>query len=146
MVGQTWRVGVIGFAHMHVNALIDSFAQLPNVQWVACADSRPIPEDAPSIAGQVHHVAFHVEMSSAWLKGDRADRDWAKSWSVREVDAKEWDSLRRRIRAEYDQLVRAVGEEESARGEALPTVIGAIAHAAYHLGAIRQRLADSRRA
>ena len=72
--------------------------------------------------------------------------DWAKSWSVREVDAKEWDSLRRRIRAEYDQLVRAVGEEESARGEALPTVIGAIAHAAYHLGAIRQRLADSRRA
>lgn len=107
--------------------------------------SRTPGSDAPSIAGQVHHILFHVEMSSAWLKGDRADRDWKQSWSVREVDAKEWDSLRRRARTEYDKLVRAVREEGSAREE-LPTVIGAVAHAAYHLGQIRQRLADARRA
>jgi predicted dehydrogenase len=38
---KTYRVGVIGFAHMHVNHLIDQFDLLPNVQWVACADTVP---------------------------------------------------------------------------------------------------------
>jgi len=38
---KTYRVGVIGFAHMHVNTLIDRFNELPNVRWVACADTVP---------------------------------------------------------------------------------------------------------
>lgn len=37
----TYRVGAIGFAHMHINSLLDSFAKLPNVEWVACADTVP---------------------------------------------------------------------------------------------------------
>jgi predicted dehydrogenase len=36
-----YRVGVIGFAHMHVNSLLDSFAKLPSVEWIACADTVP---------------------------------------------------------------------------------------------------------
>jgi len=44
-MARTYRVGVIGFAHMHVNTLVDAFAALPNVQWVACADTTP---DVPS--------------------------------------------------------------------------------------------------
>ena len=107
--------------------------------------SRAARPGAPSIAGQVHHIAFHLEMSSAWMRGDHADRDWAQSWSVREVDAKEWDALRRRVRAEYEKLARAIREEPVAAGEALPTTFGAVAHAAYHLGEIRLRLADQSR-
>ncbi len=107
--------------------------------------SRSPKPGAPSIAAQVHHIAFHAEMSSAWLRGDRKDRDWAKSWSLQEVDAKEWDTLRREVRSEYEKLIRAIREEPAARGEALPTVLGALAHAAYHLGEIRLRLADARR-
>jgi predicted dehydrogenase len=37
----TYRLGVIGFAHMHVNTLIDGFAKLPSVQWAGCADTVP---------------------------------------------------------------------------------------------------------
>lgn len=40
-MSKTYRLGCIGFAHMHVNTLLDSFAKLPNVQWVACADTVP---------------------------------------------------------------------------------------------------------
>lgn len=40
-VAKTYRVGVIGFAHMHINELMRQFAALPNVEWVACADTRP---------------------------------------------------------------------------------------------------------
>lgn len=38
---RTYRLGVIGFAHMHVNELIRVFNRLPNVEWVACADTVP---------------------------------------------------------------------------------------------------------
>ena len=38
---KTYRVGAIGFGHMHINHLLDEFAKLPNVEWVACADTAP---------------------------------------------------------------------------------------------------------
>ena len=38
---NTYRVGVIGFAHMHINSTLDHFDDLPNVEWVACADTEP---------------------------------------------------------------------------------------------------------
>lgn len=37
----TYRLGCIGFAHMHVNDLLDAFDRLPNVEWAACADTVP---------------------------------------------------------------------------------------------------------
>jgi predicted dehydrogenase len=43
-MNKTYRLGVIGFAHMHVNTLIDRFDDLPNVAWVACADTVPAVE------------------------------------------------------------------------------------------------------
>ncbi len=44
-MAKTCRLGVIGFAHMHINELMKQFGALPNVQWVACADTRPaVPE------------------------------------------------------------------------------------------------------
>jgi len=46
---KTYRLGVIGFAHMHVNTLIDRFDELPNVKWVACADTVP---DIPTLSDQ----------------------------------------------------------------------------------------------
>ncbi len=39
---RKYRVGVIGFAHMHVDRQINSFAELNNVEWVACADTIPL--------------------------------------------------------------------------------------------------------
>lgn len=41
-MSKTYRVGVIGFAHMHINNLLDAFSALPNVEWVACADTVPL--------------------------------------------------------------------------------------------------------
>jgi glucose-fructose oxidoreductase len=46
-MGAKHRIGVIGFAHMHVNSLLDEFARVPGVEWVACADTRPT---VPSIS------------------------------------------------------------------------------------------------
>jgi len=40
-MSKTYRLGVIGFAHMHISTLLNRFAALPNVEWVACADTVP---------------------------------------------------------------------------------------------------------
>ncbi|MCL4546033.1 MAG: Gfo/Idh/MocA family oxidoreductase [Chloroflexi bacterium] len=42
---RSFRLGVIGFAHMHVNELMRTFGEQPAVEWVACADTiPPVPE------------------------------------------------------------------------------------------------------
>jgi predicted dehydrogenase len=38
---KRYRLGVIGFAHMHINELMRTFGEVPSVEWVACADTRP---------------------------------------------------------------------------------------------------------
>jgi len=39
--GKTYRVGAIGFAHMHINNVLGLFAQHPQVKLVGCADTVP---------------------------------------------------------------------------------------------------------
>jgi len=44
-MSKTYRVGIIGFAHMHINNVAALYGQHPQVQWVACADTVPdVPE------------------------------------------------------------------------------------------------------
>jgi len=40
-MAKTYRLGIIGFAHMHVNNVAALFGQHPQVEWVACADTVP---------------------------------------------------------------------------------------------------------
>lgn len=109
----------------------------------AALASRPV--GGTSVAAHVHHETFALEATAAWIRGDRSRRDWSQSWRVQQVDAAGWDALRQALRRGYEELreaVRAHGldGEESAGG-----ALAGVAHAAYHLGAIRQKLAVLRR-
>lgn len=53
----TYRVGVIGFAHSHVNGLMRAFGALPEVEWVACADTAP---DVPPAADFIGNRAWSL--------------------------------------------------------------------------------------
>ncbi len=54
---RTYRLGVVGFAHMHINTLMDQFRALPNVQWVACADLVP---EVPELVEVKHSRAWNL--------------------------------------------------------------------------------------
>ena len=41
---KSYRTGIIGFAHMHINHLAALFGEHPQVEWVACADTPHAPE------------------------------------------------------------------------------------------------------
>jgi predicted dehydrogenase len=54
-VSRSYRLGVIGFAHMHVDHLLDQFARLPDVEWVACADTVPAVPSRSTLPGTRGH-------------------------------------------------------------------------------------------
>ena len=41
-MAKKYRVGIIGFAHMHVNNVAALYARHPQVEMVACADTTPL--------------------------------------------------------------------------------------------------------
>jgi glucose-fructose oxidoreductase len=51
---QQYRVAVIGVAHMHVNELMRRFAELPNVEMVAIADTAPPEPNQTSPSTRAH--------------------------------------------------------------------------------------------
>jgi hypothetical protein len=60
---------------------------------------------------------------------------------VTAVDDGQWIALRARLRHEYGALLVTLETHSAWDEDSLGDAIGAIAHTAYHLGAIRQRLA-----
>jgi hypothetical protein len=106
----------------------------------AATASRPGGPGGTTIAGHVHHLSASVALSTQGLRGEPTSRDRSRSWTVSVVDDAAWTALRARLREEYDRLLVAVEMHARWDEDALGVAIGALAHTAYHLGAIRQRL------
>jgi hypothetical protein len=106
----------------------------------AAAASREGGPGRTTIAGHVHHLTSSVALSTRGLLGETTSRDRTRSWTVSAVDDAEWAALRARLREEYERLFVAVETHARWDEDALGVAIGALAHTAYHLGAIRQRL------
>jgi len=94
-----------------------------------------------TIAGHIHHVSASLALSTRALSGKQTSRDRGRSWTVTTVDDAGWADLQVQLRREYHSLFVAVETHAVWDEDALGVAIGAIAHAAYHLGGIRQRLA-----
>lgn len=101
--------------------------------------SRPVA--GTSIAAHLAHVVFGMDVVRDWIRGDRSPRDWSESWRVRSVDDRTWTDLLNELWRAYADLRRAIAERGTSDPVALGGAIGGIAHVAYHLGAIRQKLA-----
>ena len=102
------------------------------------------PRGETTVAAHAHHIVFGLRASSAWIRGDRTPRDWAESWRVTSVDEDGWRRLQGELRAGYEDLRRSVEGHAASGAEAMGGALGARAHAAYHLGAIRRMVAADR--
>ena len=98
------------------------------------------PVAATSVAAHVYHLNFAMEVAAAWICRAWTPRNWAESWGVTAV-SDEWALLLREMRRRYDALLVAVSTHALRTEEGIGGAIAAVAHAAYHLGAIRQKLA-----
>lgn len=104
--------------------------------------SQPIARQCASIAAQVNHVRYYLEVLSGYMRQEPPESvDWPASWQVTTVSSAEWEDLRQRLYAAYQQ-VRALFESfEAWDGEEdISGALAIVVHTAYHLGEIRQGL------
>ena len=81
--GKSYRVGVIGFAHMHVNELVDRFFATGRADIVACADTQPRTPSTITIEGSRR---ANMQRTLAAPGGQRAYQDYRELLSVEKLD------------------------------------------------------------
>lgn len=102
--------------------------------------SRPTVPDGTTVAGHVEHSRYYLEVVRAFARGERPKPDWSESWRAREVDARAWEALRGAFREAVAGTLEDIRAQRAWGQDALAGAMGALAHCAYHLGAVRQML------
>ena len=104
--------------------------------------SRPVSARCASIAGQVEHVRFYLQVLQDYMQQKEIGKiDWAASWYLKTVTPDEWDALKQRLRATYASILSLAKSLDTWEGEnKIGGALAIVVHTAYHLGEIRQAL------
>ena len=105
--------------------------------------SKPVSADCGSLAAQVEHVRFYLEVAEHYLMGkpDR-DWDWEEIWrTVERVTPEEWDVSKNRLKETYQRVRDLLKSFDTWEGnDRAGHALNMLVHTAYHLGEIRQAL------
>jgi len=113
---------------------------VPTVRKLSAEEASQQREGRPSIASHLRHMEFHLRVSHEWIAGDHSRRDWKASFLPHKVTPAEWQALVEQIQQTRHDFIRVLRSLPADRLVAEGAGMGAIAHLAYHLGAIRQLL------
>jgi hypothetical protein len=98
------------------------------------------PRGGSSVAQHVKHAAFSARASASFLRGEQLTHDWDSSWQIGALDEAAWQTLQQELYAALAELRTAVAAHAGDSAQSASEAVGAAAHQAYHLGAIRQKL------
>jgi len=105
--------------------------------------SRRVGTTCASLAAQVEHVRFYLEVTEHYLLG-KEDRawDWGEIWrTVERVTPEEWQASQSRLRETYQRVRGLMESFDTWAGEdSIGHAMNLLVHTAYHLGEIRQAL------
>lgn len=109
--------------------------------------SRPVSSHCASLAAQVAHLIFYIEVLEKAIKHEELGKiDWGDIWNrIQAVTTEEWSALNEQLKQTYlriASLMRTTDDwdDDDRLGGALAIVV----HTAYHLGEIRQALCTLR--
>lgn len=105
--------------------------------------SRPVGGRCASLAAQVKHVSFYLEVLEAHiLQKDLGRVDWDEIWRTTEaVTPAEWAAIQGQLRETYQRVLATLKARGDWLGEDdIAGALAIVAHTAYHLGEIRQAL------
>ena len=103
------------------------------------ASAGRTPEQS-TIASHCAHVLFILRLFDAYEQGQTPEVDWEGSWSTRIVDDAAWRALRGEVQAAYDSVMARLQARDTWPEPAVAASMTLLAHCAYHVGEIRQRL------
>jgi len=109
--------------------------------------SIPVGRKCATLAAQVKHVAFYLEVvEKSVTDPDYPQVDWNEIWNhVNVVDETQWQEIQDELHQRYtdiQKLVKNAPEWPSERE--IGGAMALLAHSAYHLGEIRQALCTLR--
>ncbi len=105
--------------------------------------SRPVSAHCASLAAQVEHVHFYLELVEKSMRGENPGKvDWSLIWkTVEAVTPEEWEASKQRLKATYQRIrTHFTALESWDKEDDIDDVLSSIVHTAYHLGEIRQAL------
>jgi hypothetical protein len=102
--------------------------------------SHPVGPGRPTLAAQVNHLQFSLNLLQQRAAGGDTDPDWTSSWQVSSVTDAEWNSAIARPRDAYRATRTFVQQFSGWDAAYLGGALAMLAHCAYHLGEIRQGL------
>jgi hypothetical protein len=105
--------------------------------------SIPVGGRCATLAAQVKHVAFYLDVLEQALRTQRFERqDWDKIWrETSAVTPAEWNGLKLSLRESYDRIKAFINDTtEWSNERQIGGIMAVIVHTAYHLGEIRQAL------
>ena len=95
------------------------------------------------IAAHTEHLRWSLSNVNAMMRGERPAMDWAQSWVVKIVSESEWQELLEQLKLEYQTLQTNMPPNPDLNDRMFVTSgVALVAHAAYHLGAIRQMIKE----
>lgn len=109
--------------------------------------SRPVSAHCASLAAQVAHVIFYLEVLEKAIQNQEIGKiDWSDIWNrVEAVTPEEWTSLKTQLKQTYQRLSNLLHSIENwDDDDRLGGSLAVIVHTAYHLGEIRQALCTLR--
>ena len=109
--------------------------------------SRPIGNGSASIAAQVAHTAFYLDVLERYmLKQEVGEVDWDEIWrTVKAVTPEEWTAMKSHLKTTYQRVPGSMrGIDSWDDDKALSGALAMVVHTAYHLGGIRQALCTLR--
>ena len=104
--------------------------------------SQPMGECA-TIAAHVAHTTYYLTVLEDRMFGrDLSYVNWDQIWQeVSSVDAAAWEAMVADLRSSYERIKGHLDAAEEWEGiQELSSLLGIIAHSAYHLGEIRQMM------
>jgi hypothetical protein len=130
------------FEHVHGIYLDRGTSLFETLATISAEEaSRPVSSACASIAAQVEHVRFYLDVLENYLlEKPPVKADWGEIWrTVREVSPEEWEASKARLKASYERIMGVLRGMERWDGEnAVGAPLAMLVHTAYHLGEIRQ--------
>ena len=105
--------------------------------------SRPVGGKCASVAAQVAHVTFYLEVLERYfVANDTSKADWGEIWrTVEKVTPDEWEDLKSNLKRTYHRIKTELCDVPAWESDPhLASALAITVHTAYHLGEIRQAL------
>ena len=100
--------------------------------------STRVNHQRATLGAHVFHATYYLSLFNAMIRGEEVQGDWEGSWKRQAFSDEEWEDVAADLEAEYRSAKRFFDRQEEVSDKWLfADMVANIAHAAFHVGAIR---------